>query len=99
MEILGYSIFQWLGFLVIAAICGGAIQAVAGYSTGGCLISLVVAFVGAWFGAWVAAQFALPTLFTLELGGESYPIIWSAIGAVLFALILSLLIQRLLVDA
>jgi uncharacterized membrane protein YeaQ/YmgE (transglycosylase-associated protein family) len=98
MEILGYSPLHLLVLLVIAAACGALVQAVPGFSVGGCLISLVLAFVGALFGAWVATYFALPTLFELNIGGEAYPIVWPLLGAALFALILSLLVQRLIVD-
>ena len=40
-----------LVLLLIAAICGGIGQSLAGYSLGGCLVSIVVGFIGAlyWF--------------------------------------------------
>ena len=39
-----------LVLLLIAAICGGIGQSLAGYSLGGCLVSIVVGFIGAWIG-------------------------------------------------
>lgn len=83
-----------LGFLVllvIAAICGALGQAIAGYSTGGCLISLVLGFVGAWLGVWLADQFGLPELFVVDIDGQPFPIVWSIIGAAILAAIAGLI--------
>ena len=33
----------------------------------------------------------MPDLFTVSIGGQAYPIIWSIIGAALFVALLSLL--------
>lgn len=52
-----------LGFLVlllIAAICGAIGQSLAGYDLGGCLVSIIVGFIGAYIGLWVAAKMGLP---------------------------------------
>ena len=96
--ILGYPVLIWIGLVVIAAICGAIGQSFAGYSPGGCLIALVVGFIGAWLGAWLAQQFALPVLFAINLGGQIFPIVWAVIGALLFAVVLGLVTQRLIVD-
>jgi uncharacterized membrane protein YeaQ/YmgE (transglycosylase-associated protein family) len=98
-SVFGYSVFDLLVLLIIAAICGGLVQAIIGYSVGGCLLSLILGFVGAGLGFWIAVQFDLPQLFVVQLNGESYPIVWPILGAALFAIVLNLLIQRLLVDA
>ncbi len=99
MYILGYPALTWLVLLIIAAICGAIGQAFAGYSPGGCLIALVVGFIGAWFGIWLAGTLGLPAIFTINLGGQPFPVIWSIIGSILFAVVLGLLIQRVIVDA
>lgn len=83
-----------LGFLVllvVAAICGALGQAIAGYSVGGCLISIVVGFVGAYLGVWIAQQFGLPELFVVNIDGQPFPIVWSVIGSALLAAIVGLL--------
>jgi uncharacterized membrane protein YeaQ/YmgE (transglycosylase-associated protein family) len=72
--------------LVIAAIAGSIGQALAGYSLGGCLVSIVVGFIGAFFGLWLARQFGLPELYTISVGGETFPVIWSIIGSFILAL-------------
>ena len=41
------TLFGFLILLLIAAICGGIGQAIAGYDLGGCLVSIVVGFIGA----------------------------------------------------
>jgi uncharacterized membrane protein YeaQ/YmgE (transglycosylase-associated protein family) len=38
--------------LLIAGIVGGLGQTISGYSFGGCLMSIVVGFVGAYLGIW-----------------------------------------------
>lgn len=87
----------WLGFLVlavIAAIVGSIGQALAGYSRGGCLISAVVGFIGALLGTWLSRELGLPELFTVNIEGEPFPIVWSIIGSALFAAVLSLMSSR-----
>ena len=85
--------FTLLGFiimLIIAAICGAIGQAIAGYSMGGLLVSIAIGFIGALLGTWLARQLNLPELFTINVDGQPFPIVWSIIGATLFALIVSL---------
>ena len=77
--------------LVIAAICGGIGQALAGYDLGGCLVSIVVGFIGAYIGMWLAGNLGLPELLAINVGGKTFPIIWAVIGSALFTLIVALL--------
>ena len=88
------TILDLIVLLVVAGICGGLAQALVGYSRGGCLVSIVLGFIGALLGTWLARLLALPELFTLVIGGHSFPVIWSIIGAALFVAILSLLTAR-----
>jgi len=85
------SLINLIVLLVIAAICGSIGQALAGYSLGGWLISIVVGFIGAYLGVWVAGQFGLPEIFVVNIGGQPFPIVWSIIGSAIFALIVGLL--------
>lgn len=83
-----------LGFLVlllIAAICGSIGQALAGYDLGGCLVSIVVGFIGAYIGLWIAGEFGLPRIFAISIQGKAFPIVWAVIGSALFTLIVALL--------
>lgn len=85
------GILELLLLLIIAAICGGIGQSLAGYTTGGCLTSIVVGFIGAYIGTFIARQFGLPTFLAIQIGGQTFPIIWSVIGAIIFTLVLALI--------
>lgn len=85
------SLFGLLILLLIAAICGGIGQSISGYSMGGCLISIVVGFIGAFIGKWLAAELGLTYLLPVDIDGEVFPIIWAIIGSALFTLIIGLL--------
>ena len=54
------TLLELLFLLLIAAIAGGLGQALSGYSLGGCLISIVVGFIGAFLGLGLARWLALP---------------------------------------
>ncbi len=88
------SLIGILILLVIAGIVGGLGQALAGYSVGGCLMSVVIGFVGAYVGIWLARQLGLPELFTISVEGEPFPVIWGVIGSAILSLILGLLTYR-----
>jgi uncharacterized membrane protein YeaQ/YmgE (transglycosylase-associated protein family) len=85
------SIVDFLILLVIAAVCGSLGQAIAGYSLGGCILSIVVGFVGAWLGVWIARQFGLPGLFVITVGGKPFPVVWSIIGSAVLAAVVGAL--------
>jgi len=85
------TLTELLVLLLIAAICGGVGQSLAGYSLGGCFVSIVVGFIGAFIGMWLAGKLGLPEIFTINIGGKTFPIIWSVIGSALFTLIVALI--------
>jgi uncharacterized membrane protein YeaQ/YmgE (transglycosylase-associated protein family) len=85
------TLIGFLVLLLIAAICGGIGQSLAGYDLGGCLVSIVVGFIGAYIGLWVAARMGLPKLFEISIDGKPFPILWAIIGATIFTLIMALL--------
>lgn len=82
------GLIEFLILLVIAAVFGGIGQSIAGYSMGGCLMSIVVGFIGAWLGRWLVTSGGAPPIFTVTISGVTFPIVWTIIGATLFALIL-----------
>ena len=77
------TLLDLLILLLIAGLCGSIGQVIAGYSRGGCLVSIALGFVGAIVGLWVARGLGLPELFTLRIGDTSFPIIWSILGSAL----------------
>jgi uncharacterized membrane protein YeaQ/YmgE (transglycosylase-associated protein family) len=83
-----------LVLVVIAAICGAVGKALAGGARGGLIVSIALGFIGALLGPWVARQLGLAEPFMLKLSGQSFPIVWSIIGAALFVALLHLLSGR-----
>ena len=77
--------------LIIAGIAGSIARSLSGFSRGGCIISIVVGFIGAIIGTWLARELQLPDPFMIEIRGTSYNILWTIIGAVIFTAALSLL--------
>ena len=86
MTLIGFLIL-----LLIAAVCGGIGQSIAGYDLGGCLVSIVVGFIGAYIGLWIANKMGLPDFFTINVDGKPFPIIWAIIGSAVFTFIIALL--------
>ncbi len=85
------TLIELVVLVLIAALAGSAGQALAGYSLGGCLISMVIGFIGAFIGLAIAREFNLPTIFVINIDGEGFPLVWSIIGSTLFALVVGLL--------
>jgi uncharacterized membrane protein YeaQ/YmgE (transglycosylase-associated protein family) len=77
--------------LIIAGIAGSIGRSLSGFSRGGCIISIVVGFIGAIIGTWLARELQLPDPFMIVIRGTSYNILWTVIGAVIFTAILSLI--------
>jgi uncharacterized membrane protein YeaQ/YmgE (transglycosylase-associated protein family) len=88
------SLAQLLILLLVSGICGSIGRAIAGYSHGGCLVSIALGFIGAIIGVWIANALHLPNLFFVNIGGENFPIIWSIIGSALFVAFINLLTRR-----
>ena len=86
MTLIGFLIL-----LLVAAICGGIGQSLAGYNLGGCLVSIIVGFIGAYIGLWLAAKMGLPRLFEVSVDGKPFPVLWAIIGSALFTLLMALL--------
>lgn len=85
------SLMSLLILLVIAGVCGSLGQSIAGYSRGGCLMSIALGFVGAFLGSWLAREMHLPEILSVQVGGHAFPIVWAIIGSALFVAILSLI--------
>lgn len=88
------SFLELLLLLLIAGICGSIGQSIAGYSRGGCIVSIVLGFVGALLGSWVSVQLNMPELLNINIGGSEFPVLWSIIGSVIFVTIVGLLTRK-----
>ena len=80
--------------LVIAGLCGAIGQAIAGFSRGGCLTAVAVGFIGALLGAWIARKLGMGEILAVSVGGTTFPVVWSIIGATLFVAVVGLLTRR-----
>lgn len=88
------SVLGFLLLLLIAAIAGAIGQSIAGYSLGGCLVSIIVGFIGALIGRWIATEMGLAYLLPITIEGETFPIVWAVIGSALFTIVVGLLTRR-----
>jgi len=88
------TLIDLIVLLVVAGLVGAVGQAIAGYSRGGCLVSIALGFVGAVIGVWVARAVGLPEWFVIDIGGAKFPIVWSIIGSALFVAVLGLFTRR-----
>lgn len=88
------GLFDVLILLLVAGICGSLGQAIAGYSRGGCLVSIALGFIGALIGMWLARMMGLPELIPVRIGETSFPIVWSIIGSALFVAVITLITRQ-----
>lgn len=77
--------------LVVAAICGSLGQSIVGFSRGGCLVKIVLGFIGATLGYWLKRTLDLPEPLMLQVGGSNFPVVWSIIGSALFVAVIGFL--------
>jgi uncharacterized membrane protein YeaQ/YmgE (transglycosylase-associated protein family) len=80
--------------LIIAAVCGYIAKALVGVGSGGLITTIALGFIGALIGPWLAGRLNLSEPFVVNIGGESFPILWSIIGAAVFVALLHLLSGR-----
>jgi uncharacterized membrane protein YeaQ/YmgE (transglycosylase-associated protein family) len=88
------SISGLLILIVIAAVCGAIGKSIAGSARGGLLVSIVLGFIGALLGPWVGQRLGLAEPFSVSIEGETFPILWSIVGAALFVSVLHLVSRR-----
>jgi uncharacterized membrane protein YeaQ/YmgE (transglycosylase-associated protein family) len=83
------TLLSFLILLLIAGICGAMGQAIVGFR-GGVLVSIAIVFIGALIGMWLSGALGLREIFAVNVGGKTFPIVWSIIGATLFAVLIRL---------
>ncbi len=88
------TLLELVILLIIAAVAGSLGQILAGYNLGGCLVSILLGFVGAFVGLWIAREADLPMFLVITVDDESFPLIWAIIGAGIVSLIIGLLTRR-----
>lgn len=75
--------------LIIAGLVGSVAKTIVGFKRGGCIVSIVVGFIGAYIGQILARELDFPDLISFQVGGVNFPIIWSVVGAALFVAVVS----------
>lgn len=88
------TLLEFLILLAVAGVCGALGQAISGFTRGGCLVSVALGFIGALIGLWLARNLGLPEPLPVTIGGKSFPVIWSIVGAALFVAVIGLLTRR-----
>jgi uncharacterized membrane protein YeaQ/YmgE (transglycosylase-associated protein family) len=88
------TLVSFLILLLIAGVCGAIGQAIVGFYRGGILVSIAVGFIGALLGMWLAGALGMAEMFAVNIGGKTFPIIWSIIGSALFVGLISLVTRR-----
>jgi uncharacterized membrane protein YeaQ/YmgE (transglycosylase-associated protein family) len=88
------TLLEFLILLAVAGVCGALGQAITGFTRGGCLVSVALGFIGALIGLWLARNLGLPEPLPVVIGGKSFPVVWSIVGAALFVAIIGLLTRR-----
>ena len=85
------TLIDLLLLLLVAGVCGALGQAIGGFSRGGCLVSIALGFIGALLGLWFARNAGLPEPFPVQVGGQTFPVVWSIIGSTLFVAVIGLI--------
>lgn len=88
------SLIEIVILVAIAGICGSIGQAISGYSRGGCILAIIIGFIGALIGMGIANYFNLPELFMIRTGNVEFPVLWSIIGATLFVALVGFLTKK-----
>lgn len=88
------DLWSFLILLLVAGVCGAIGQAIAGYSHGGCLVSVALGFIGALLGMWISRSIGLGEILAIDIGGRNFPVVWSIIGSALFVALINLVTRR-----
>jgi uncharacterized membrane protein YeaQ/YmgE (transglycosylase-associated protein family) len=89
-----YELIRIFVLLLIAASAGAIGQLLSGYTFGGCLISIVIGYIGACIGLWIGRQFGLPVFLSITIDNESFPLIWSILGSGFLSAILGIVLRQ-----
>jgi uncharacterized membrane protein YeaQ/YmgE (transglycosylase-associated protein family) len=88
------TIVEFILYLVVAGICGALARAIAGGTSRGFVISIMVGFLGSFLGVWIARMASLPRFVVFNVEGHPFPIVWSIIGGVVLVALAQALLPR-----
>ena len=81
------GIIEFFVLLLVAAVCGAVGSRIAGFTSQGCFLNIVLGFIGALIGTWLSRELHIHDV----LYFSSIPIIWSIVGSALFVAAIALL--------
>jgi uncharacterized membrane protein YeaQ/YmgE (transglycosylase-associated protein family) len=81
---------EFVILLVMAAVLGILSQRLLGYKLGGLFVSIILGFLGGLVGKLMYGWFSLPIIFSVQIGSESFPVLWSLVGALLVTFLFGL---------
>lgn len=88
---ISFSLVELIVWVIVAAICGGIGEAIAGYSPGGFFGSVAIGLVGAWLGTFLARSLGLPAILTFTFNNVTIELLWAILGAALFVFLLGMI--------
>lgn len=80
--------------LVVAAVIGSLGAAIAGRKEQGCIVNILVGFIGALVGRWLSRTVDVADPVNITIGETTFPLLWSIAGAALFVAVITLLSGR-----
>ncbi len=78
---------------LVAIVCGSIAQLTSGYSRGGWIVNLGVAFFGALAGVVISRELNAPVIYDVKYRMVDFPIIYSLVGSALFVAALGFLMK------
>ncbi len=80
--------------LIVAAVIGSLGAAIAGRREQGCVVNILVGFIGGLVGRWLSRTLEISDPANLTIGETTFPLLWSIAGAALFVAVITLLTGR-----
>ena len=85
MTLLGFFVL-----LIVAALCGAIGISIAGYSSRGCLVNIILGLIGGLIGTWLSKELGIKDFLYIQ----RIPILWSIVGSALFVAVIGFLTGR-----
>jgi uncharacterized membrane protein YeaQ/YmgE (transglycosylase-associated protein family) len=87
-------LIEFAVLLAIAGVCGYAASQLMGAKRVNVVMLVALGLVGAFVGKFIAAFFHLPLIGTIHLAGNSFPVLWAMLGAVVVVGLVSAMTQH-----
>lgn len=87
-------LLSFIVYFFVALIIGAIATVISGYSHTGCIIKIIIGFIGTLLGYVITTKLNLSDFLYIDLGSRSIPLLWSLICATLFVAIVSIFTRR-----